>query len=82
MTVKDLIKEKDYDHISFHLGDSLEDSIFFGVAKSENGELIPLDGDSYSENTEVIEHEEWNEPMFSIENGLTIVFNFKKGVSI
>lgn len=75
MTVKDLIKNKDYDYISWRVtlpekadgGDT-----FFGATRSENGKLISLDGDSYDEDTEVLSYEEWSS--VSVDNGLTIVY--------
>lgn len=77
MTVKDLIKNKDYDYISWRVtlpekmggGDT-----FMGVTGSKNGKLISLDGDSYSEETEVLEYKEWSDEDKGIKNGLTIVF--------
>lgn len=77
MTVGDLIKHKDYDYISWRVtlpekaggGDT-----FFGCTKSENGKLIPLDGDIYSEDTEVLSYEEWSDEEEGIKNGLTIVY--------
>lgn len=75
MTVKDLIKEKDYDYISWRVtlpkkiggGDT-----FFGATASKDGELISLDGDIYDEETKVLEFEEWSSE--EIKNGLTIVY--------
>lgn len=80
MTVGDLIKNKDYDYISWRVtlpeeaggGDT-----FFGCTRSENGKLIPLDGDIYSENTEIISYEEWFDEKEGIKNGLTIVYEGK-----
>ena len=77
MTVKDLIKNKDYDYISWRItvperfggGDT-----FFGSTKSVNGELIALDGDIYYEETEVLSYEEWDNSEAGIKNGLTVVF--------
>ena len=77
MTVGDLIKNKDYDYISWRAtlpkkagaGDT-----FFGCTKSENGVLIPLDGDIYSEDTEIISYEEWSMEETGIKNGLTVVY--------
>ena len=74
MTVKDLIKNKDYDYISWRV--TLPEScgggdMFFGATRSENGKLIPLDGDSYDEDTEILSYDEWSS--VSVENGLTIV---------
>lgn len=77
MTVGDLIKNKDYDYISWRItlpeklggGDTL-----FGITSSKNGELISLDGDTYSKEIEVLSYEEWDNPEEGIENGLTIVY--------
>ena len=76
MTIKDLIKNKDYDYISWRRispEDIDGDDIFFGATKSENGKLISLDGDYYSENTEIISYEEWDSLEDNIKNGLTVV---------
>lgn len=80
MTVKDLIKHKDYDYISWRIKldeedrDKIgEDDIFFGVCRSENGKLISMDGDTYSEDEEVLSYEEWSRPEKGIINGLTVV---------
>lgn len=45
--------------------------MFFGCCKSKNGKLIPLDGDSYSDNEIVIRYEEWSKDF--VKNGLTVV---------
>lgn len=76
MTIGNLIQKKDYDYISWRMtlpermggGDE-----FFGCTKSQNGKLISLDGDSYSEDTEIISYEEWEDKEKGIKNGLTIV---------
>lgn len=76
MTIGSLIKEKDYDYISWRIplpekaggGDT-----FMGCAKSENGKLISLDGDIYSEDEEVISYKEWSKEEEGIKNGLTVV---------
>ena len=47
--------------------------MFAGCFKSENGEIIPLDSDSYSKNEEVLSYEEWSNPKQDIKNGLTVV---------
>lgn len=80
MQIKDLIKRKDYDYICWRIKldeedmDILgEDSIFFGVCRSENGGLISMDGDTYSEDEEVLSYEEWSKPEKGIMNGLTVV---------
>lgn len=76
MTVGDSIKNKDYDYISWRitLPEKLGGGDFFaGVCRSENGKLISLDGDTYSEDEEVIRWEEWSNPEKDIKNGLTVV---------
>ena len=77
MTVRDLIEKKDYDYIEWRItlpekcggGDTL-----FGEAKSVSSKLIPLDGDTYYEDTEVLRYEEWSNLELGVNNGLTIVF--------
>lgn len=77
MTLSNLIKKKDYDFISIritmpkHISDN---SVFMGAAKSINGKLLPLDGDAYDENEEVLMYEEWSCKERGINNGLTVVF--------
>lgn len=75
MTVGDLIKDKDYDYISWRLllPEDPEDSNgeFIGIASSKDGKLISLDGDYYSEEEEIIRYEEWSNN--EIKNGLTVV---------
>jgi hypothetical protein len=75
MTVGDLIKDKDYDYIEYRLTlpPRLSGDIFAGVCRSENGKLISLDGDTYSEDEEVVRWEEWSNPEKDIMNGLTVV---------
>lgn len=74
LTIGDLIKNKDYDYISYRLTppeDWPEESIFAGICKSKNGELIPLDGDTYCKSEEVVFFEEWCDD--EVKNGLTVV---------
>ena len=76
MTVGDLIQNKDYDYISWRV--TLPEKIgggdtFIGCTRSENGKLIPLDGDIYLEKTEILEYREWSDEEEGIKNGLTIV---------
>ena len=80
MRVKDLIKNKDYDYIIWRIKLDEEDrekigedSIFFGVCCSKNGELISLDGDTYSEEDKVLGHWEFSKPEKGIENGLIVL---------
>ena len=76
MTVKDLIKKKDYDYISWRVtlpekaggGDT-----FFGACASVDGKLIPLDGDSYDDEAKVLKYKEWSHPEDGIKSGLTVV---------
>ena len=61
MTIGDLIKNKDYDFIELRIIEpELHNSVFVGSAKSENGELISLDGDTYSKDTKILGCEEWS----------------------
>ena len=74
MTVYDLIKNKDYDYISWRVtlpSDWPEPDIFFGACKSVNGKLIPLDGDIYSGHEVVVRYEEWSND--EVKNGLTVI---------
>ena len=76
MTIKDLIRNKDYDYVSYRLtvpSNSEYDDIFAGCFRSENGEIHSLDGDSYNELEEVLFYEEWTSPEDNVKNGLTIV---------
>ena len=73
MIIGDLIKNKNYDYVEYRLTIPNGSDIFAGCFKSENGEIIPLDGDSYSKNEEVLSYEEWSKPEADIRHGLTIV---------
>ncbi len=46
---------------------------FAGCFASKDGEIVPLDGDIYDNDEEVISYEEWSRPEDDIQNGLTIV---------
>ncbi len=70
--IGDLIKNKDYDYVAYRISWKNED-IFAGSFKAENGRIVPLDGDTYSLNEEVIRSEEWNNPDKGVLNGLTVV---------
>lgn len=75
-TIGELIKDKDYDYVSYRMlipGFDEENVEFAGCFSSKNGEIIPLDYDTYYESEEVIASEEWNMPKEGIENGLTVV---------
>lgn len=74
MTIKDLIKQKDYDYIELREllpeeGSNVQ--IFIGACKSVGGELISLDGDYYSRQVNIVSYEEWSTG--DIKNGLTII---------
>lgn len=51
MTICDLIKNKDYDYVSYRLTLPDGDDTFAGCFASKEGEIIPLDGDIYSKDT-------------------------------
>lgn len=72
MTIGDLIKNKDYDYVSYRLTIRDGRDIFAGCFASKDGEIVPLDGDSYSKDEEVLSYEEWNNPEKDIKNGLTV----------
>lgn len=81
MKVKDLIKNKDYDHISYRLKIPKDKekyygkSIFIGCAASKDRKFISLDEDTYEEDDTVLEYEEWSKPEENIKNGLTVVID-------
>lgn len=61
MTIGELIKDRDYDFIEIRIRNpETLNSVFVGSAKSENGELISLDGDTYSKDTKILGCEEWS----------------------
>ena len=75
-TIGELIRDKNYDYISYRLmipGFDDENGEFAGCFSSKNGEIIPLDHDIYHECEEVIASEEWSMPEEGIKNGLTVV---------
>ena len=75
MTIGDLIKNKDYDYISYKM---LMDIgvVFVGQCASVNGQLISLDGDTiYDEKDEVVRHKEFTNPDKGISNGLEVVID-------
>ena len=85
MTINDLAK-KNYDYVSYRLTlkewkDSdvndetlrLEHSTFAGCFAITDGEIKPLDGDSYDLSEEVLWFEEWINEKEGIKSGLTII---------
>ena len=73
MTIGDLIERKDYDYVSYRLTLRDGSDTFAGCFASKGGEIIPLDGDIYDKDEEVISYEEWSQPENDINNGLTVV---------
>ena len=64
----------DYDYISYRI--MMKDgkrSIFAGCFKTEDKKIIPLDGDNYELDEEVLQSEEWSKPEEGINKGLTVV---------
>ena len=77
-TIGDLIKNKDYDYVEYRIvipSEDEPDDIFAGAFRTESGEIIPLDGDIYNQNKEVVESEEWSDLENGIKNGITIIVN-------
>ena len=73
MTIGELIKNKDYDYVSYRLTLRDGSDTFAGCFASKGGEIIPLDGDIYDKDEEVLSYEEWSKPEDDINNGLTVV---------
>lgn len=73
MTIGELIKKKDYDYVSYRLTLRDESDTFAGCFASKGGEIIPLDGDIYDKDEEVLRYEEWSKSEDGIQNGLTVV---------
>lgn len=74
VTVGDLIKNEDFDWITWRVTtpeDWNEEDMYYGDCKSENGELISLDGDTYSKNEIVKKFWRWSDD--DVKNGLTVV---------
>ena len=84
MTIRELIKDKDYEYISVRMpvpkkwGWCYTKDIFIGACESVGGELISLDGDSYDPDEEVLEWEEWTNDEYEIRSGLTVVINVEE----
>lgn len=71
-TIGDLIKDKNYDYVSYLVNWKYTD-IFVGCFKAEDGRIIPLDGDTYGPEEEVLASEEWSLPEKCVYHGLTVV---------
>ena len=75
-TIGELIKDNDYDYVSYRIdypGFDEEHGTFAGCFAAVDGRIVPLDGDSYSLEEEVIESWEWNDPVEGIEKGFLVV---------
>lgn len=86
-TIGDIIKGKNYDYVSYRVCFEKEgyegilpdyyftEGMFTGAFAVNNGEIIPLDGDTYYKTEEVVESEEWTQLTDEREtiNGLTVV---------
>ena len=73
MTIGDLIKSKDYDYVSYRLTLPNGGDTFTGCFVSKGGKIIPLDGDIYDKDEEVLSYKEWSSPEDDINNELTVV---------
>ena len=73
MTIGDLIKNKNYDYVSYRLTLRDGSDTFACCFVSKDGEIILLDGDIYDKDEEVLNYEEWTQPEDDINNGLTVV---------
>ncbi len=85
-TIGEIIEGKNYDYVSYRLRLDKEkyeegfpdyyfkEGMFAGAFKVENGKIISLDYDTYYENENVLESEEWTETTDEGEiMGLTII---------
>lgn len=82
-TIGEIVAGKDYDYVSYRGYDEKRnyppatgnntDGEFCGCFKVKNGEVIPLDGDSYDDSEPVIATEEWTMPDEGIGEGLTVI---------
>ena len=73
MTIGDLIKNKDYDYVSYRLTFPNGSDTFAGCFASTGGEIISLDEDIYNKDEEILSYEEWTSPEDDVQNGLTVV---------
>ena len=82
LTIGDLIKDKDYDYVSYRISFPHEEKgIFAGCFKTNNGKIISLDGDVYDLNEKVIASEEWENSEADVKNGLTIIVENEDEIS-
>lgn len=74
VTVRDIVQDENYDCIEWRVTAPEhwdEPDMFFGGCKFINGELIPLDGDTYSLDEIVVRYQKWCGG--DVRNGLTVV---------
>lgn len=76
MKIRDLAK-KDYDYVVYRrkLDESLskevgQEAIFAGIFAIKDGEIVSLDGDTYSLDEEVVDYREWSDDKYK--SALTI----------
>ena len=73
-TIGELIKDKNYDYVSYRVShEDYEEGVFSGYFHTENGEIISDDGDIYCKSERVIASEEWIQPEAGVTNGLTVI---------
>ena len=75
-TIGDLIKGKDYDYVSYRVlfpGAPDDYGDVCGCFAVNNGKIVPLDGDSYEYDEDVIMSEEWCNPKVDVLKGLTVI---------
>ena len=83
ITVGDLIQDENYDCIEWRVTtppDWDEPDMLFGYCESVNGELIPLDGDTYSKSEVVVRYQKFRGG--DVENGLTKIIAVAKPSSL
>ena len=84
MTIGYLIKDKDYDYVSYRVTwDGIRkqcgcNSVFAGAFSVENGKIMSLDGDTYCESEEVVDWAEWSNLDKGIIRGLTVVVEVER----
>ena len=71
-TIGDLIKNTNYDYVSYRVTWKDTD-VFAGCFKAEDDRIIPLDDDTYEPEEEVLASEEWSRPEVDVYHGLTVV---------
>lgn len=82
-TLGEIVKGKNYDYVDYRIRLNkktypklspkywFKEGVFAGAFKVVNGEIVPLDYDTYSLKEPVLESEEWLQD--NVTNGLTII---------